>query len=311
MPGGVAEDQLREAGLEPQTGPPCGLFDRGAKVLFAHRGDEVHALREQGCEGWLRVAFVKEVGPHGRHHDPGRSRLGDEPAHRVHLVGREPAVEELLELVDDDDVGAPSAVKRVAKLRGDRGGGRDHPNREASTGEGGDDAREDERRLAASRWPRDRDERRTVEAGEDGRDVGIPTEELLPVIDPIRMQALVRAVRARLRTAGRRQERGILVQDRGLEGGELRAGLDPELGREPDAGGPQGGEGVGLPSAAVERGREQAPPTLAQRLLANQGFGARDHAVLLAAVEVRRREFLLGGAPNLLEARRLDDGRLP
>ena len=101
------------------------------------------------------------------------------------------------------------------------------------------------------------------------------------------------------------------MQDRGLEGGELRAGLDPELVREPHAGGPQGGEGVGLASAAVERGREQAPPALAQRLLANQGFGARDHAVMLPAVEVRRREFLLGGAPDLLEARGLDDGRPP
>jgi hypothetical protein len=32
---------------------------------------------------------------------------------------------------------------------------------------------------------------------------------------------------------------------------------------------------------------------------------------MFAAVEVRRREFLLGGAPDLIEARRLDDGRPP
>ena len=70
VPGGVAEDQLRQAGLEPQPGPPRRLLDRGAKVLFAHRADEVNALREQGRERWLRGAFVQEVGPHCRHHDP-------------------------------------------------------------------------------------------------------------------------------------------------------------------------------------------------------------------------------------------------
>ena len=102
-----------------------------------------------------------------------------------------------------------------------------------------------------------------------------------------------------------------MVQDRALQGDELRARLDPEFFCEPHASGSQGGEGVGLASAAVERGREQAPPALAQRLLANQGFGARDHAVMLPAVEVRRREFLLGGTPDLLEARGLDDRWAP
>jgi hypothetical protein len=174
----------------------------------------------------------------------------------VHLVGREPPVEEFLELVDDDDVGAAAAVQRVAKLLGDRAGGRDHPHRETSTTEGGDDSCEDERRLAASRRPRDGEERRTVEASEDGRGVGVPAEEHLPVVDPIRMQALVGAIRTGLGTAGRGHEGGVLLQDCGLEGGEFRAGLDPELVGEPQAGGPQGGEGVGLSSAAVQRGRE-------------------------------------------------------
>ena len=123
-----------------------------------------------------------------------------------------------------------------------------------------------------------------------------------------RMQALVRAVLAcGPRGGGSRRDRGRGSRSRAASSGPSSI----RVVREPHACGPQGGEGVGLPSAAVERGREQAPPALAQRLLANQGFGARDHAVMLPAVEMRRREFLLGGAPDLLEARRLDDGRPP
>ena len=94
--------------------------------------------------------------------------------------------------------------------------------------------------------------------------------------------------------SGGRVERGILVQDRGLERNELRAGLDAELVGQPLPRATQGGEGIGLTAAPVERRGEDRPPPFAKRVGPDQALRIGDDGAVLTALEPRGLQVLLG-----------------
>ena len=124
---------------------------------------------------------------------------------------------------------------------------------------------------------------------------------LLRVIDAVRRKAAVGTLGTR--GGGRPDlERGILSQDRPLEGEKLAAGVDAELVGEPRAGGSQCGEGVRLPPAAVEGEGEEAPPPLAQGFRAHEPFGIGHHRAAVTGPQPRLDQVLVGHSPHLVES---------
>ena len=115
---------------------------------------------------------------------------------------------------------------------------------------------------------------------------------------------------ARVPSTGRRRRRpGLVVgrqarvlgEDAGLQRDQLGARIQPELLTERPARGTDGGEGVGLSTAAVLRQREQRPPALAERLLAGRAPCRRSRRPRGHRIEPGLQQVLLGGQPELPE----------
>jgi hypothetical protein len=94
-------------------------------------------------------------------------------------------------------------------------------------------------------------------------------------------------------------------QDRRLEPGQFRAGVDPVRLVQHGPRLPVGGQGVGLPSGPVQGGHELAPEPLPERVLLDQAAQLLDDLGVLAQGEVGLDPALQGREPQLLETRGL------
>ena len=64
LAGDVAQDQLDEAGLEPQAGEPRRLGDRALELGVAHRAEQHLVVRDRAGELGVRAQLPVEVGAH-------------------------------------------------------------------------------------------------------------------------------------------------------------------------------------------------------------------------------------------------------
>ena len=152
---------------------------------------------------------------------------------------------------------------------------------------------------------------RLPQPGQAGGDIGVAAEEGVAVAVAVRRESLPRAglVGHPCLVVGR--EAGVLGQDAGLEGDQLRARVEAQLLTERAARRADRGEGVGLPATAVLRQREQRPPPFAEGLLTGEhGAVGRDRCVV-PAVEPGLQQVLLGGQPQLTEADGFEPSRHP
>ena len=62
--GDVAQDQLDEAGLEPQAGEPCRLRDGARELVVGHRAEQDLVGGDRGGEVGVRAEPAVEVGAH-------------------------------------------------------------------------------------------------------------------------------------------------------------------------------------------------------------------------------------------------------
>ena len=168
-----------------------------------------------------------------------------------------------------------------------------------------------ERRLAAARGARHREEARSCEAGERGGDVDIPSEELVLVLHAEGLQSAIRAGEARVGRRLAQVERIIMPQDAQLELRELRPGLRAELIGEAFACRPDGRQRVGLAAAPIERGREEHPASFSQRRLPNQPLGVGDGCRVLAEPQASLGPHLLELHSHLVEPLRLHERGRP
>ena len=108
------------------------------------------------------------------------------------------------------------------------------------------------------------------------------------------------------RRAGERslfeQQRVVLAQDCRLELAELGAGIDAELVDEGLTRSAIGGEGVGLPTGAVEGQHELGTRTLAERLCLDERLELRDELGVAAQREIGVDALLENDRAELLEA---------
>ena len=144
-----------------------------------------------------------------------------------------------------------------------------------------------------------------------GFDVGVASEERLRVVRTERHQPRVGARDALARGGSGESSSGIVTQDRRLELGDARAGLDAELLVESRPRGAQHGEGVGLAVGAIVRQREDRPAVLAQRGLPHALLGFGDHGAVLAGAQARVEQLLLGARVQLDEPRGFGGAGLP
>ena len=165
-------------------------------------------------------------------------------------------------------------------------------------------ARAHDRGLAASGRPDQGDERVPLHDGEAGGDLGVAAEEPLGVADVVRHEARPRAP-VRAGTDDRDGERGILPQDRLLEGDHARGGVDAELARQDRPEPPDRAECLTLRADAVLRQGEQLPAAFAQRGRLHHLVRARQDLRGAAALELGIEQQLLGVQPQLLQASRL------
>ena len=138
--------------------------------------------------------------------------------------------------------------------------------------------RDRERGLADPAGPDDLDEPAGLEEARDGGDLGVAPDEL---------------GRQRRQVAGRRAQRGVVLEHLLLELPQPRAGLEPEVVAQPRAGPAIGGERVGLAPGAVERGDQELPQPLAVRVGGDGRLQLADHVVFPephAGRELRRDE---------------------
>ena len=100
----------------------------------------------------------------------------------------------------------------------------------------------------------------------------------------------------------------VLRQDPSLELVQIRPGLEPDLLDEPAARVAVGRERVGLAAVAVERGHQEAPQPLAQRVFLDESAQLRDEAGMPAQPELGLDAELDRNDPQLLEAGARDRG---
>ena len=107
------------------------------------------------------------------------------------------------------------------------------------------------------------------------------------------------------------REAGVLGQDAGLQGDQLRARVEPQLLTERPTRRADRAEGVCLAATAVLRQSQQRPPALAERLLTGEHRAVGRDACVVTAVEPRLQQILFGGQPQLAEADGLEASRHP
>ena len=189
--------------------------------------------------------------------------------------------------------------------------GRDDHRRAAVAPQGGHHAGPYQGRLAAAGRSDDDEHAGRLQPPQAGRDIGVPAEELLRVRDVVGHQAAVRAAARRLRQSLRGRQRGVLAQDRGLHGDQVRAGLQTELSPEHGPGVAQRRQRLGLPSGLVLGQGRQRPPPLAQRRLRDPRRRLGEHFQVPSGPQGRLKPQLLGVEAHLVEPLGRDPPRLP
>ena len=177
--------------------------------------------------------------------------------------------------------------------------------------QGGDQPRLHQRGLAGPRRAGDDEQGRLPQPGQARRDVGVAPEEGVAVAVAVRRESLPRAGRIGHPRLVVGREAGVLGQDAGLQGDQLRARVEAQLLTERPPRGTDRAEGVGLPATAVLRQSQQRPPALAERLLTGEHRAVGRDACVVTAVEPRLQEILLGGQPQLAEPDGLEASRHP
>ena len=145
-----------------------------------------------------------------------------------------------------------------------------------------------------------------VQAGAHGV---VAAEEGLVVVEVERQQASVGAgARRRHRSAG--QQGLVLPEDRLLQRGELRTGVDPELLGEHPLDAVDGPQRLGLPARLVLGQRQQLPAPLAQGRFPDHGLGRREHLEVPPRPQRGLDAQLLRFPPQLLQPLGLDAGEV-
>nr|WP_234659296.1 hypothetical protein [Agromyces marinus] len=305
----IPQQQFDQPGLEAQPRTSGRLLDRLAKRTRRHRAHDLDLIGHERREVRVRGARIQEVRADDDHDGPGLGRLGDRRRGVVDvgLTG----VEDLLELIDHDDIGAASTADGVAHAHSQVAPRDQEGDPVAAPSQRRDDPRAHERRLAAARGSRHREGSRARETSERRADLGGATEEVVLVVDAERREPAVRARVARSRRHRSGGERRVVPEDGDLDRPQLITRLGAELGVEPLLGRTDRRQGVRLPSAAIQRGREQGPAAFAQRRIADESLRVADGCGVLPEPEPGLQPHLLEAHPHLSEPLGLDDGRGP
>ncbi len=128
------------------------------------------------------------------------------------------------------------------------------------------------------------------------RDVGFPPDQR-------------RRDAGRSGNAGRQGERGILAEDLRLQGLQLHPRIQPQLIVEQPLDPAVGGKRIRLPTGLVERGDQQPPQTLAERMRGHQCLQLPDHLTGGPEGDAGREVVLGEPQPDLLQTRTM--GREP
>ena len=276
----LADQQLDQAGLEPQPGMPGRPVDRLAQLVTGHRGDQVQALLHQpgGRRGPGEPAEL--VGADHQHHPaPGLRQLHhlvQEPGHHRRGVG---GAEQLLELVHHHhQVSARAGQGGGQRLRG-LGAGRDQHHRPTRALHPGNHAGPHQRGLAAPGRPGHHQQRTVAQDPQAGHRLAIAAEEPVRIRPVVDQQTLIRThTGVPHPTRGGRQV-GVVVQDRAFQLDQLPARVQSELVLQGPARAAQRAQRVGLPPRPVQGHRQQVPAGLPQRLRGDQRRRVGDHVV--------------------------------
>ena len=265
-PGGALDlvvQQIDQTRLEAQPDLAGRSLDGGGEVLAAHRTEQVQAPLGDAGEATVGRQLAEVIGPDGQHQRPVGGPLGERGEERGPLVHVAAAGDRLLALVDDQaglDAGLTAAHRRQRPHRVLAGA--HDVDRAAGPGQRGGEAGPQQRRLAAARRSDDGDHAGPFEHPQAMGDVGVPSEEHVGVLDPVREQAGVGAAALVERHVGRAPERRILAEDGELQRPQVGAGLDAE--RLAQARGPRSSASSGRrPGGRTGTGRGRAPPSAA------------------------------------------------
>ena len=210
-PSTSASSASTSSGSTLQADPLRRPLDRAPQLVARHRADEHVVRAEQARQLGVRGAAAVEVGAHREHHDAAALRIArgaherrDELAALLLVLA---GGEQLLELVDREHAAPASGEAAAIARRSSRIGcspgrisARGHPSLpgQHAARERGQQPGPHDRRLAAARRDRPREQRRTDEPRDQlGHELLAP-EEVLGVVAVERRQALVRADHRRL-----------------------------------------------------------------------------------------------------------------
>ena len=175
----------------------------------------------------------------------------------------------------------------------------------------GGDPSPHQRRLAATRRADHGEHPGRGQPPETGLDIVLPSEVRVGVADVVRDQATVRACRAGLGKGDGGRQRRILAQDGLLQGDEIGARLQSQLGDQNTASLAQTSQGVALASRLVLGEGQQRPPALAQRRLGGAGLGLAQDVAVATGPQGGVDANLLGVKAKLLQPAGLDAAGLP
>ena len=310
----VVDQCVDERRLDLQPDPLGGPLDRAAKLRRAHRpeqsvvrADEVGEL-PIGRETAEEVRAQREQDERAPFRVPGRLHqcVDERPAFALGY-GRG---EQLFELVDRDHepLARSDAPELGEELRPRTLAGAKH---DGAVAERREQARAQQRRLAAPRRPDERKDGRVCESSDELGDKPLASAEELRVRGLERGEPLVRADVSKRRdrpcaavllgSQGR-----VLEEDRPLELLQLDIRLEPELVAEERARFPVDGESLGLPARPVEREHELRAEPLAVRMLRGERLELRHERELTAERQLRVDSLLDRSEAQLLESLDLD-----
>ena len=179
--------------------------------------------------------------------------------------------DDLLALVDHEHRHRIRGRQPAERVHRPGTGGDDH-DRTAAALQRGRHPGPHQRRLAAARGPDHHQHAHGRQPSQAGLDLAVPAEEAVGVADVVGHQTQVRTDGSGLGQGCSDHQRGVLAQDRLLQGHQLRTGIDAQLGGEHPPGLVQGSQGLALAAGLVLRQGQQRPPPLPQRRLGRPGL---------------------------------------
>ncbi len=306
----VLHQKLDQAGLEQEPGLMGRSLDGRPQIGLAHRTEQIQTGFDQAGKHRVGGQLSQTVGPQ-RHHQ--RSPLGVQGQSREEaglLAGVVAQGDCLLALVHDQRRSRARDRHRSECVH--RMGSRRHHHHPATVAlERGNDTSPQQRRLAAAGRSHDRQHPDRAQPAQALRYLGVAAEEGVGVGHVVWHQPQIWAAGAGLGQGRVSHQRGVLAQDRLLQGDQLGPGVHAQLARQHRAGLMQGPQRFALPAGLVLRKSQQGPAPLPQGGLGHPRVGLGQHVAVAARPQRRIQQHLLGVQAQLFQPSRLDPPRMP